>query len=83
MPDAAAVGDLRGAGRFGQAVIRTGHARTRRDDLTDLAGGAEAGFRQRRDRSVDLADHADLHAADRLADAGAVAAAGQLAGFAQ
>ena len=83
MPDAGAVSDLRRVGGFGQAVVFARHARSCRDDLADFADGARGRFRQRRDRSVRLTDHADLDAADRTADAGAVAAEGPLAGFAE
>ena len=83
MPDTVAVGDLREARGLGQAVVFAGHARTRRDDLADLAGRAGQGFGQGRNRAVGLADHADFDAADRPADAGALAAEGELAGFAE
>ncbi|NBV52645.1 MAG: transcription antitermination factor NusB [Verrucomicrobia bacterium] len=40
-------------------------------------------FAERRDRAVHFLDHADLDAADRSADARALAAQGQPAGFAE
>ena len=83
MPDTVAVSDLCESGGFGESVVFAGHAGAGRDDLADFTHGAKGGFGKRRDGAIRLADHADFNAADRVADAGAVAAKGQLPGVAE
>ena len=74
MPDAIAIGDLREARRCGESVILTSHTWAGRDNLADLSNGTRGSFGERRNQATRLTDDADLDAADRTADAGALAA---------